>query len=403
MVGEQLQGRDRLNLALTSRVNHAVLKPALLKAHLTTLARQIEDLEPFRALLGSASQGEGSVTINGASESVRREPLVALALRIVALPLHQQRVAQVLWREAAAPLAVCSPALHSELNLQDKSTRLTGQVEQVNNLEQFRTLLGTSVDAEAHDTVRSLRPDMQVKPLTALASRLASLPAQDQADAVNDFREAVSAIPAQYQIHLVDLAEEAGNPGGLEGLREMACFNAVKGGEPVDEVMRRSGVVNDELRTVLIYTAWGASVKNGELPEDAAVQHGLTEQRALDDAKYFVANEDIDNGALVPEVIAMYDITDPGHLEDMNETAFTQAGEDMLNNNLTLQAALDRHGITREEDIAQLTEIALGTASDEIAYNGASVDDVSARYGLTDPEHVSRLREVFRSVSSHSA
>lgn len=188
-VSTRLQGRDRLNFALVNKENFALVQPQLLSARLVAHARNVRDLEAFRRLIGTGEkpvEGEAE-TIKGAPGHLQAKPLAALAARIAALPLHQQGPGKQLWREATAPLVARSALLRAEREQQDKSTRLADQVEHVDNLDMFAELLGPENDDEAHSTIRSLRADLQVKPLTALASRIVLFEASEQDNATDLF------------------------------------------------------------------------------------------------------------------------------------------------------------------------------------------------------------------------
>lgn len=392
-IAMHLGGRDRLNFALACKSHHAALAAELLNSRLLRQAQDVRELGTFQSLIGSESPGGSANTIRSLPLGFRADPLLALSRNIVALPLHQQAAASVMWNASVHPIALrCAPLQH-ELNERARSARLADRVAGINTLDEYRALLGLSGSAAGamSDTVMMLRADLRIKPLAALASRVEWLPQQDKEEAVRLFLSAARNIDGSFRASIEKLEREAHAAlHGESDLHSLALIHSVKSGEAARDVVRRSGVTDPLALRGLSYIEWGVAVKNGERIADAALRYGILGDDQLDDATHLVAIAAIAFGEPLQSVFDTYGITNADRIEELTGLACTEAQDAMRNGGASLPVVVERYGITQPDRVATLTSFALDEARQAIL-NGELLEAVITRLGLTAEEHVSAL------------
>lgn len=175
-------------------------------------------------------------------------------------------------------------------------------------------------------------------------------------------------------------------------LHAAACINAVKSGETLENVVRRSQVTDNDLLRDLRSIAWGTAVKNGEPAAVVAARFGFSDTR-LRIAKLIAVDEDINySRETLGAALARYEVADEEDIAVLTDSAL-EAASDQLQIGGTVHDVAARYGLDHEEHLDVLTQLALDLASDTVR-NGMSAQDAATRFGLYGEEHLAVLTEV---------
>jgi transposase-like protein len=329
---EFLGARDRVKWLWVSRSAQALAVPLVAKDYsdyLTDTAENVGDYAAFQEQLHAIidAQPNPLLPFKPLPDHLKLKPLHALGPRIVTLELWKQDEAREELLAAMNALSKDIRAQSTEHSAQAKSADLTTLAESVADLVGCQELLGSDANGkERRDTIASLRPDLQIKPLMALASRVALLPpGTDRDTAFADLFEVFEKIPEQFKERFPNW-ETDGSP---QDLPEIVATYKVGSGASVTAIAQKYGITNafqlNHLQAISVDGPAGDDVRKGKSVPETAQKYGITNALRLDRLQaisvHGPAGEDVRKGKPVPETAQKYGITNAFRLDRLKQIA----------------------------------------------------------------------------------
>jgi len=232
---------------------------------LVDAAKAVRDQASFQMILGE---------IKKLPLYLQLIPLLALAPRIAVLPPWMQEDGK---REVLDAIDQLPPEIRAnsdEHEQQERSERLILLAESVEDLTAFQKLLGSRTPKEGQDSISSLRPDLQIRPLLALVSRIVLFPQTDHDSAFARFHDACKKIPEEFEKNLPPTTRPKNR------LYNVAMYEVLRGASVI-AIAKKYGISERRLEFISVRGPAGAAVEAGASVTATAEKYGIRSEEEI--------------------------------------------------------------------------------------------------------------------------
>jgi transposase-like protein len=261
----------------------------------------------------------------------------------------------------------------------------------VDSLQGFRGIV---------ESAGALNESHRAEVLTAIGSRLRSLPTSERRTAINEFLQVAQTVTqpsAELEAWMQAATERRLSKRGRE-VRKLA-LSEVRAGELPQSVAFKYGVDRERMEKEAAKNFARRKIQNGENVQEVCSSHGITSSNVIRDLVSRLADNPnvyaaLRNGETVPEIARQYGVPDEFKpVLEMTAAKSGRAFNDVMEGR-SVQTVCERYGIQSEGAIRELESWAVVSPPVLRALEGgADVREVAQRHGIVIQEHIEALEK----------